>query len=594
MRLSDQQRKAVQYPESAFIEASPGSGKTRTLTAKLIDLLDSVRGTPRKIACITYTNAAVHEIENRVRKYERNDDEFSYEVATIHSFCLTNVLGPYYWKLQEYKTGYEILPSDSDEYDEIARKICTRHSLNYNWDVKRAFEQLGRHKDGSPIAPYPLDTQNSAVYDFWDELERLGYIDFTNIVYCSYRLVSRHSEIAKSVASKYAWILVDEFQDTTALQFEVLSRIADAAITKFFLVGDPNQSIFGFAGATPEAMYDFSDRVQADSRFALNHNWRSSSNIVDEAESLIPRSPTMVAVGENRDFEFAPYRRHFGSAYEAIADHFLPLLEHYDIPYGDAAILAPWWTALYGIGKRLSADGVPIVGPGARPYRRSRYLFARFAERICEYIETREPHLIPLLERELFILVRDLTGQPNFRVFSYSGRRIVMELVKRMGSDIDSDALATTWLQVAVQSMREVLEGEELIQKSHGDLLSQSVNDMIKEIRNNKNTRDRPDSQLKVRDLAIFASYSKNIKLLTFHGAKGLEFDAVALIDMHEGKIPHFSINYKSYDEQQRMLEESKRVFYVGITRAKRLLMYFTDDSDTRNPPSRLLSLVEN
>ena len=121
--------------------------------------------------------------------------------------------------------------------------------------------------------------------------------------------------------------------------------------------------------------------------------------------------------------------------------------------------------------------------------------------------------------------------------------------------------------------MREVLEGEELIQKSHGDLLSQSVNDMIEEI------RDRSVSQLKVRDLAIFASYSKNMKLLTFHGAKGLEFDAVALIDMHKGKIPHFSIKDKSCEEQQRMMEESMRVFYVGITRAKRLLMYFTDKS---------------
>lgn len=585
MRLSDQQREAVQHPESAFIEASPGSGKTRTLTAKLIDLLDSVRGTPRKIACITYTNAAVHEIENRVRKYERNDDEFSYEVATIHSFCLTNILSPYYWKLRKYKTNCEILPSESIEYAEIVRGICARHGLKYNRKVKSAFESLGRHKDGSPIARDPLDTEHSAAYDFWDELERRGYVDFINVIYYSYCLVSRHSEIAKSVASKYAWILVDELQDTTALQFEVLSRIADAAITKFFLVGDPNQSIFGFAGATPEAMCDFSTKVQADSRFALSHNWRSSSNIVAVAESLIPRSPPMAAAGENRGFGFDPGHSHLRTPYEAITQHFLPLLEHYDIPYGDAAILVPQWMTLYDVGRQLSADGVPIVGPGARPYYRGRYVFARFAERICEYIETCEPHLIPLLERELFLLVSDLTGQPNFRIFSYSGRRIVMELVKRMGSNVDFDAPAKTWLQFAARSMREVLEGEELIQKGHGDLLSQSVNDMIKEI-------DRSGFQLQVRDLAVFASYSKNMKLLTFHRAKGLEFDAVALIDIHEGRIPHTSINYLSHDKQQRVLEESKRLLYVGITRAKNILAFYTDDSNSK-PPSQLLSWVK-
>ena len=586
MNLTKQQRQAVLYHDSAFIEACPGSGKTRTLAAKLLHLLDEVRETPRKISCITYTNAAAHEIENRLRLYEQNGDDASYEVSTIHSFCLTNVLSPYYWKLPNLNAGYEILPSDSDKYEEIVRSICHRHNLQFNLDTKRAFEGLGRNTDGSPIALYPLDSKPDVALGFWSELERQGLIDFTNIIYYSYLLIASHSSIAKSLACKFSWILIDEFQDTTALQFEVLKKIAGFKITKFFLVGDPKQSIYGFAGADPALMYKFSNIIRAKSDFVINKNWRSSQRIIECAEKLLPRSLPMAAVGVQRDFQFRPFHCHCESPYDGIFYHFLPLLQEHGVSYGNAAILAPWWITLYQLGRKLSQDGIPIVGPGARPYRRSKYLFARFAERICEYIETSETHLIPLLERELFFLVRDLTGQVNFRIFSYWGRRIVIQLVKEMSHGTDLEDPAEAWLKSSTDSMREILETEQLIQGDHGNILSESVNDLIKEI------CERSDFQLRVRDMAIFSSYSNNMKLLTFHGAKGLEFDAVALIDVHEGRIPHFSIKHKSSGEQQQMIEESKRLFYVGITRARKILMYFTDDCDKRNSPSRLLNLV--
>ena len=584
IRLTKQQREAVKYPGSAFIEACPGSGKTRILTAKLLHLLDAVRTTPRKIACVTYTNAAVHEIENRVHRYESNNDDASYEVSTIHSFCLTNILSPYYWKLPQYQSGYEILPSDSDAYDEIAREICTRHGLNFNSVTKKAFEQLGRRIDGSPIAQYPLDTKRHAITDFWDELECRGYVDFINIIYFSLRLVSCHSEIAKSVASKFAWILVDEFQDTTALQFQVLEEIDVFKITKFFLVGDSNQSIFRFAGATPERMFNFSNRVQANPNFTISDNWRSSTNIIKKAELLIPRSPSMNAVGEHRDFGFVPSRRHLQSPYEGIVQHFLPLLKQYDIAYGDAAILAPWWITLYNLGRQLSADGIRIVGPGARPYRRSKYLFIRFVERVCEYLETRETYLIQILERELFFFVRDLTGNADFRLFSYWGRRMLICILRQIRCDTKLEDAATKWLPTVVKTIAQTLIQEQLIGSDHSKLLTQSVREMTKEII--KNT----DDKLLVRDMALLASYSKNMKLLTLHGSKGREFDAVALIDLHEGRIPHFSIKYQSHEMQEEMREESKRLLYVGMTRAKKILMYFTDDVDHKNPPSKLLA----
>ena len=518
--------------------------------------------------------------------YERNNDEASYEVSTIHSFCLTNILGPYHWKLPNYVEGYEILPSDSEKYEEIVKSICHYHDLDFKLDVKRSFEQLARDKDGSPIASYPLDSNPGAVTDFWNKLESAGYIDFTNIVYSSYLLISRYPSIAKSVACKFAWILIDELQDTTALQYEVFKKIAGFNITKFFLVGDPKQSIYGFAGAKPDLMYDFSTIVQADTDFVINHNWRSSPRIVRLAEKLMPRLPQMVAVGDQSNYEDNPYYGHCNSPFDAIVGHFLPALREQGISFGDAAILAPWWITLYKLGKQLSTEGIHVVGPGARPYRRSKYLFIRFVEKVCEYLETRETYLIQVLERELFFLVRELTGNADFRIFTFWGRRILICLLRQIGRDTEPDYAAIIWLPGVVETIGQTLQLEEIIGAEHRELLSQSVQEMTEEISRNSN------AQLLVRDMALVASYSRNIKLLTLHGSKGLEFDAVALIDLHEGRIPHFSIEYKPQEEQEEMIEESKRLLYVGITRAKRILMYFTHDNYRNDPPSRLLKLL--
>ena len=516
MNLTDQQRDAVRYPESAFIEACPGSGKTRTLTAKLLHILEEVRNTPRIVACITYTNAAAHEIENRVRSQERNSSAQHYEVSTIHSFCLNHIIGPYHWKMSSYMGGFEVLPSDSEMFQGLAESICKRHDICYDYNTKEAFERLGRNTDGSPILPNALDGKVDTVLEFWNELEKQGYMDFSTIIYGSYELVSTYPKIARSVASKCAWILIDEFQDTTELQLEVLKAIADFRITKFFLVGDPKQSIYGFTGARPDLMYEFADGVFANADFALSENWRSSTQIVGKAETLLPRTPPMMAVGRQRDFDFVPYHSHRSSMYSGITEDFLPLLREHGISYGNAAILAPSWFTLYNVGRKLAKDGIPVIGPGARPYRRSNYMFARFAEKICEYIESRETHLIEILERELFILIRDLTGYEDHSILSYRGRKIVLQIIKDLSQDMVPDEFAQTWLTSIAGSVTLLLETEEVITPSQGTLLKQSANDLVSEI------RARSETALTVRELAIFASYSKNLKAFNIPRSKGI------------------------------------------------------------------------
>jgi len=574
MVLTNEQRKAINCDRHTLLVACPGSGKTHTLAAKLINCLDEVRGTPRKIACITYTNPAVYEIEDRLKTYGSTGDEDFCDISTIHSFCLTNILQNFYWYIPEYRKGFKVLPPDSEKYRKIVEAICAEYSIPIQF--RDYFESLGREPDGSPVVMPEIGPD--AAKAFWDRLLQEGFIDFANIIYYTYRLISKSPEITNAIACKYAWFLVDEFQDTSALQVEILKQIAGRKITKFFLVGDPYQSIYGFAGARPELMNDFASFLGAEQDFKLLANFRSSRPVICHAEKLCPRDPPMIAQGKSAHFTEEPKYIHCRNAFEAITDYFIPALDENKISYGESAILAPWWVALLRLGRQLREFGIPIIGPGARPYRRI-HLFAMLAEQICAYIEQPDSKVFYNIERELFLLISNTTGSTDFRVYSYAGRVVVRRLIN-CGIELKERCQnGIVWLREAVDRFSEILIKEEFITADESKLIKESVTGMELDMKGNIDT-----ANLSVSDLGMYANSDRSMKLLTMHRAKGREFDAVAIIDLHEGRVPHFSAI------TQDRIDESRRLLYVSITRARRLLMYITDTENPRNTPSRFLA----
>jgi len=380
------------------------------------------------------------------------------------------------------------------------------------------------------------------------------------------------------MSAKFAWILVDEFQDTTDLQVEILTLIAGAKRTKFLLVGDPFQSIFRFAGARPDLADEFAKRISARTDKQLSGNFRSSKPIVAQANILYPRKPPMTAIGPAKDYTQEPTRQHGASAFNVITDYFLPALEDLEIPVGQAAVLAPTWYSLFPLGRRLREYGVSIVGPGARPYRRNRQ-FAPLAEQVCGYLMEPRPDAIAGIERTLFNTLLDMTGRPYFDIFSYRGRTLVFTLLAHAQKLHGVHMGAIAWLEAAAKEFSQVLIDEEYLSREEKDRFAMSVEEMKVDMRNNKVDL----ANLAIDDLGIYASPDAALKLATMHNAKGREYQAVAMIDVHEGRIPFYQA--KSADE----IEEAKRLFYVGVTRAIRYLLYVTDDSGRRNGPSRFL-----
>lgn len=575
MKLTPQQRAAVDYKGHAVITACPGSGKTRTIIAKILRCIDELKGTPRKVACITYTNTAVHEIENRIRQNGASSDEGCHEVSTIHAFCQNNILGNYHWMTGAYRAGYTILPSDHDIYAQIVGEIGDRYDLS-DYD-RTQFEMLNRRPNGTPISG---NVPAEAALAFWEELERQGFIDFCNIVYHSYRIVRDNPSIAHNLACRFSYILVDEFQDTSALQAELLKLIHRVGYTTFFLVGDPEQSIFSFAGAERELMDRFAAMIGAEG-FPVLGNFRATQCLVDHAESLITRNPPMVSVSDQHPFTPSVHYEHTADSFAAMTDHFLPFLQASEIPFGNAAVLAPNWFVLRPLGRKLREYGIPVVGPGARPYKR-RYLLGRIAEQVCAYLESGSSEILQQAEKELFMIASELTGRPMFRVFSYQGMRVVHRLMRKGNELCQIHEGAAEWLDAVAPAFEKILIEEGVIPSIHAGCLSESRSEMVTEMKANRIDL----ANMALTDLGILADPRKNMKLVTMHAAKGREFEAVAIVDAHDGLVPFHNYYNKLTNHG---LAEGRRLFYVAMTRAERALWIFSSPNNRDLSPTRFI-----
>lgn len=574
MKLNPKQKEAVNKVTNTTVEACPGAGKTRTLIAKLINTIEEVQGSSKKIACITYTNAAVYEIESRLVKNSNIQNLDCCDVSTIHGFCLNNILRPYSWKIAELKNGFKIATPDSDEYRDIARQVCIDHGINPTNAAH--FEALNIFADGSLNVPRELSAGIARA--FWERLYRAGLVDFPSLLWFSFKVLRANKNLARAISSKYKWLLIDEFQDTSDIQLEMFKIIHDVGRTKFFIVGDKNQSIFSFAGANPENFSNFSDYIKSENSTSLNENFRSSDSIVKLANSLICNDVPMISSEKKSKVEIIPEYIHTINTKETIIKYFLQRTEELSIPYSEIAILAPWWVDLLNLGRTLRENNYPITGPGARPYRRS-HMIAPFLEQLCSVIASLGDNgQLFRLEREFADLILLLGGK--FHITGFDRRVYLFRIIRYAKASEKKSKITADWILSVTEYLAEILNRDFNILKNYCNLIGESANAIFSDMLNNNIN----PGTLPLKDFALFSSNRDSIKLLTLHRSKGREFDAVAIINVNDNRIPHFS------STSQKEIEEAKRLLYVGITRARKYLLIVSDSENNRNTPSRFLS----
>jgi len=572
--LTKQQEDAVQYPGTLCLTSCPGSGKTRAIIAKLQRCIEEVRGTPRKIACITFTNTGVNEIESRLRTYGDGDDLEICEISTIHSFCLNYVLRPYAHLVPHLKPDWAVITSDDEWFSalvaELTKKYNVKPSLVDRFDaLQRQLPDKLPNESGLPAA---------AVEEFFQRADAESKVTLGDIVFFSAKLVKEHAFIASALASRFAWFIVDEFQDTTVAQATILCVVFKLGRSRLFFVGDPNQSIFGFAGGAPDLMLKLAEEVNAKIDCYLTGNFRSSKLVVDHAELLCPSNPKTEAVGQHKDFHFPPRYVHCDTPIDGVFDHFLPALAELGIPLGSAAVLAPWWLDLLLLGRELRKRQIPIIGPGSRPYKRS-HEFTMLSESLSAYMMTQDADTAAAIQKALFITLSNIAEVKPWDIYRFNGRRITFRLILASREIIAKYEGVNDWLLLLANACEKILIEEELLTPGHLGVFTRSAASMLVDMV--KNGIDVPN--MAATELGMIAVPKDCMTLLTMHQSKGREFDGVAVICVHEGRVPHFT------STTQPEIDESRRLLYVAATRAKKVLMYFTDQSHHKNTPSRFL-----
>ena len=579
--LTHDQRSAVECQDNIMLSACPGSGKTRVIMAKLLKLAEEVEGTPRSIGCITYTNTAVDEIEYRVKQFGTNALVDRCEIATIHSFCIRFILRPFQWMIPEVPENFKILTRDMRFFDRLVRAVEDEENRRVDFNTFESYSSvrmgLGGHPVGTGIESGIVTERSAGRY--WELMLRAGFIDFSMILYYSLRILEENPFVAAGISSRFAWILVDEFQDTTDVQIEILRRFQEQLESRFFLVGDENQSIHAFAGARPDLARSFSDDIRARQDIALSGNFRCAPQIIVPAETLIPRAPPMASAGVAAHVLGRVEYMHVPNPREAITDHFVPMLAARGIPLGKAAVLAPWWRHLIPIARRLRDMDIPVFGPGARPYQRRR-VYAHLAEQLGACVASDTLDSLPGVEKAIFHLASEAMGTPRFDIFTYAGRCTALALVYEAQRLAVQHPGGMDWLEASSAAVARILHEEEWI----NELAAQAIVRSVGEMRSDMERNQIDIANLQISDLGLFADPKSAIKLITMHNSKGREFDAVAIIHANQGQIPHWTA--RTQDE----FDEARRLFYVALTRAKEHLMVFSDQMDFRNIPTSYIA----
>ena len=606
--FSESQRRAVtQADGAALVLAGPGSGKTAVITGRIRYLIEQCKVPPEQILVITFTKAAAGEMRLRFQSMMEGR-RLPVQFGTFHAVFFSILKHAYHyrsdqiispeWKyafLREILSGYHLR---EDEEQELMENLLGEISVVKN-------EQLD-------LAHYYAKCCGSSqfrdIYQAYDrKLRENRMIDFDDMLTLTYELLTKRPDHLKAWQQKFQYLLVDEVQDMNRLQYEIL-RLLAAPQNRLFLVGDDDQSIYQFRGARPELMRRFVSDYADAKQLYLEENYRCGSKIVQVSQNLI---------AHNKD----RFEKRIIAA-RAVTGTVI-LKEYPSTLKENQAILAK-------IRERQAA-GVPLCNIAVlfRTNRQSGYLLEKFMEAgIPFYAKERIPLVydhwiakdvlcylrlaagsrdrglfLQIMNRPLRYLGRDVLDEPQVDLDSWEAVYEEQPWIARRIAQLAEDLQVMSHMGpfAAMNYVRKGIGYEEFVidfAREHGQNERELV-DVLDELQQSavgfqslvqwqahvEEYRVRMQEEQKKTDRS-----REGVQILTLHGAKGLEFDTVFLPQLIEGLLP-----YKKAVLDADM-EEERRLFYVGMTRAKEQLV-ITHSKTLYNKEataSRFLSELEN
>lgn len=628
--LNDAQRQAVcAEPSNQLILAGAGSGKTRVLVHRIAWLVQVLGVSPHQIMAVTFTNKAAKEMRERLQAAlgEASSGAFrNLWVGTFHS--IAHRLLKAHWQDAGLPQNFQIL--DSDDQLRLIKRVCQQLNLDEErWPAKQAQWFINEQKDEGVRPAHIVEGADQylatmkAVYQGYEETcQRGGMVDFAELLLRSHELWLTKPALLKHYQQRFKHILVDEFQDTNAVQYAWL-RVLAGTSGQVTAVGDDDQSIYGWRGARIENIQQFDQHFAATQTTRLEQNYRSSKTILEAANTVIANNRgrlgknlwTEGLQGEPIDLYAA-----FNEQDEArfVVERINSWVAQGN-PRQSAAILYRSNAQSRVLEEALIREGVPYrIYGGQRFYER---LEIKNALAYLRLLQNREDDAA--FERVLNTPTRGI-GSKTEEILRQSARDQNISLYKAALGLLKNNVLPNRAASslAGFLSLLSKLE-QEVKEFPLAELVAHVINEsgLLQFHQNEKGERGQArvenlqelvnacgafkaeDLDEERTELAAFLdlaaldagdaqadAFTDAVQLMTLHSAKGLEFPLVFLVGVEEHLFPH-----KMSADTKEGLEEERRLCYVGITRAMhKLILTYAESrrlygSETHNPPSRFL-----
>ncbi len=592
MPSSKAQLNAIEHGAGpAMVLAGPGSGKTFVLTRRIGRLIETGRADPDQILVISFTRAAADEMRSRFLQSEDLKEDRMRASVTFGTFHAV-----FFGILKEvgHLSGANVL-QDRDK-----KKMLRNLLKQFGDDQEQSPEALDalaaeisfiKNQQIDPESYEPYSRQKELFLPVFEAYEKTHLkqrlLDFDDMLCCTYRLLNERPDILEIRRRKWSYFLVDEFQDISRLQYKIL-RLLAAPKNNLFIVGDDDQSIYGFRGASPEIMLGFPTDYPNARIFRLEQNFRSGKRIVKAAKTVIsenrarfPKEYQAVRRSE------APLdlREFQNQAHESLylASEIQKRLKS-EMPVNEIAILSRTNRGAAAFANRLAEFNLPYRISGKMPDLFEHWI----AKDLFAYLnlssgrQTRADFL-RIMNRPERSLKREGLCDPQFSFRSaerfYADDKTALAQLRKLEADLA--LLAAFRPYAAVNYIRIGMHYEEFLrnyakrQHINPEELIEILDEIHESARDCESLMDWFTHIEACRESLKKGQKKENdkenaVNLMTLHASKGLEFSEVFLVDLNEGILPHTRASLASE------IEEERRLFYVGMTRAKDVLHLFS------------------
>lgn len=566
----------------AMVLAGPGSGKTTVITHRIKNLIEKAEVRPENILVVTFTKAAAISMQKRFSTLMNGGKGQLVTFGTFHSV---------FYKILRKSRRYEAteILSERQKTDYI-REIIGRYGISSN-DISELSQNIindignikGNMLNAQEYEPSCCKKEDFIkVYNAYNlELKKDGKMDFDDILRECYLLLCENHTILEQWRELYKYILIDEFQDINRIQMNIIELLA-SPLNNIFVVGDDDQSIYGFRGARPEIMIEFKDYYPEAELIVLNVNYRSTQSIINVAGRVIENNKTRLdkCAHANNNKDFQPDIRKFRNQVEELKFVVSKIKEYENqgISLSEMAILVRNNSQIQEISSFLKNRKIEAESGK----HRSNIYNGMVAKDILSYVRGAlkfdgtyfNEDLIYVLNKPQRYISRQVVLSVNMNISAvrriYSKNNIDsflfhIEMIRKLPpqaalSYIRKGAGYEEYLRLyAIESnipMSGLLKQlEQLVQEcSKFNTLEHWINSI--------DSAQNSEGQNFGKNSSGEGGTNNRINIMTMHGSKGLEFKAVFIVDANQGIIP------TSKALRERDFEEERRLFYVAITRA--------------------------